>query len=222
MGLLSADESMLQVFKQIAEVEVADDGLEYLSGTVRVEPIRKTSLNAGVRVHMTVQLGQMRIPLQVDIGLGDSLVPAPVSCPFPPLLDGAVPEVLCYPRELVIAEKLEAIIKLSSENTRMKDFFDIWFLFTMFKIDSVLLAEAIQRTFHRRGTTVPVSRPLSFTPEFTQSTAKIVQWNAFLKKANLTAHAPELSKLGDEIWTFLEPVLQGPNRTWLDKKLPTA
>src|SRR5215468_7091269 len=79
----------------------------------------------GVRVTFMGYLENTRIPMQIDIGFGDVITPAPVEAVFPTLLDFPAPKLLAYPKESVIAEKFEAMVKLGIANSRMKDFYDL-------------------------------------------------------------------------------------------------
>jgi len=69
-----------------------------------------------------VQLGVARKKLQIDIGIGDMVYPEPVFREFPGLLDLPAPKILIYPKETIIAEKFEAIIRFNRLTSRMKDF----------------------------------------------------------------------------------------------------
>jgi hypothetical protein len=83
------------------------------------------------------------------------------------LLESSSPRMLTYPKETVVAEKLEAMVKLGIANTRMKDFYDLDVLAQTFPFDGKTLAEAVRNTFERRGTPLPAGgMPLAFTPEF--------------------------------------------------------
>ena len=64
--------------------------------------------------------------MQIDIGFGDVIVPLPKEIQYPALLNFPSPRLRAYPREAVVAEKLEALVKLGMANTRMKDFYDLW------------------------------------------------------------------------------------------------
>jgi Nucleotidyl transferase AbiEii toxin, Type IV TA system len=104
--------------------------------------------------------------VQIDIGFGDVVTPSPIETNFPTLLDGPAPKLFSYPRETVIAEKFEAMVKLGIANTRMKDFHDLRSLAALFSYESNVLTQAIQRTFERRKTPLPTSGPpLALTQE---------------------------------------------------------
>src|SRR5262249_51005556 len=131
------------------------------------------------------------------------------------------PRLRAYPREAVVAEKLEALVKLGMANTHMKDFYDLWRLSQSFDFDSMLLTEAIKSTFKRRGTEVPAGTPLALTDEFSRDTQKARQWQAFLKKSGLELDHATLQAVATDLARFLLPPLQAvstplPFRmTWL-------
>ena len=107
---------------------------------------------------------------------------------FPALLeDVAPPSLRAYPVYTVIAEKYEAIVSLGMTNTRLKDYFDLWFLATYAKTDEAILRQAIQATFARRRTEVPTVLPLGLSDAFAASSIKQQQWRAFLSKSKLIA-----------------------------------
>jgi len=124
-----------------------------------------------------------RLPAQIDIGFGDALTPNPVEADFPTLLESPALRLLSYPRETVIDEKFEAIVKLGIANTRMKDFHDLKTLSELFQFDSESLVTAIQRTFERYKTALPVDEPrIALTEEFYANVTKTARWNAFNSK----------------------------------------
>ena len=123
--------------------------------------------------------------VQIDMGLGDSVWPAPRSCEYPALLDFPPPKVLAYPREAVVAEKLEALVVLGDRNSRIKDFFDLHHLACHFEFDRQTLAEAVRRTFARRKTPIPVESPIGLTPAYWKNPSRPAQVRAFTRRAGL-------------------------------------
>jgi hypothetical protein len=103
--------------------------------------------------------------MQVDVGYGDAVTPAPESVRFPVLLeDLPQPTLRAYPVYTVVAEKYQAMVSLGIANTRMKDYFDLWILAQHAEIDRNVLTQAIAATFERRGTllaVVVISNPLA-------------------------------------------------------------
>jgi hypothetical protein len=149
----------------------------------------------------------VRIPLQIDVGLGDAIVPAPEELEFPTLLEFPAPKLNAYPNESVVAEKFEAIVKLGMANSRMKDIYDLWVLAQRFQFESASLAAAIQATFATRQTVLPISLPLAFQADFYEVPSKQTQWKAFLRKSGLNAES-SLEEMIRVIREFVMPVAE--------------
>ena len=141
--------------------------------------------------------------MQVDIGFGDVVTPEPDEVEFPALLDFPGPHLRAYPIYTVVAEKLEASVRLGEANTRMKDFFDLWFLSRKFLFEGELLKDAITRTFSRREMPLPVTVPVALTPEF--AALKAATWAVFLRRNALTP--VEMTATLDGIRAFAWPVM---------------
>ena len=175
-----------------------------------------------MRVTFLGYLERARIPMQIDIGFGDTITPPPIETSFPTILNGSAPSLLTYPKETVVAEKFEAMVKLGIANSRMKDFHDIRALSELFPFDGPVLAEAIVRTFERRKTALPAiaTPPRAFTSEFFEDESKQRQWGAFKTKNQLYIEAVPLKRVVSDIERFLMPVAIGVakmehwNKSW--------
>jgi hypothetical protein len=121
--------------------------------------------------------------MQVDVGFGDSLAAPPVEVEFPPLLGMAPPLLRAYRMETTVAEKFDALLSLGILNSRMKDYFDLWFLSKNFAFDGAPLAASIQSTCARRGHTIEPAAPVGLTEEFWNDDSRQAVWNAFWKKS---------------------------------------
>jgi len=170
---------------------------------IRIGRIRDEEAYEGVRVLLEARLGNVRIPLQVDVGLGDVIVQGPEELEFPTLLEFPAPKLHAYPKESVVAEKFEAVVKLGMANSRMKDFYDLSVLAQRFEFEKETLAAAIQASFETRRTPLPSSLPLALSADFHQSPNKQTQWEAFLKKSGLKA----ITSLEDTIRIIREFVM---------------
>lgn len=198
-------EEFAAVFREIAGMEMAEiDGLVLDVASVRVVDIRKEAGYPGVRVSMIATLDVARIPVQCDIGFGDAVTPAPSRQTYPTLLEMPAPVLAVYPLVTVVAEKLEAIVKLAGFNTRVKDYFDLWVLMRYENLDHAILPAAIRATFARRNTVIPVALPVGLAPNF--AFEKQVMWQAFLSRSKLSA--PPLAEVLDELRAKCWPVLQ--------------
>jgi hypothetical protein len=177
----------IAVFREICKIEV-EDGIVFDPDSVNAAEIRKEAGYGGVRVHLLAVLDAARISLQVDIGFGDAVTPAPEAVEYPVLIDDLpAPQLRAYPKYTVIAEKLHAICLLGMANTRMKDYFDLHMLLTDGHIDAGQMRDAVQATFGRRNFDMPDAMPAGLSDEFASDPTKQRQWAAFLKKSRLDA-----------------------------------
>ncbi len=200
-------QTLLDIFGEISQVAVEPDGLTFDSAILAVEPIREEQKYLGWRLRITSYLRTARIPMQIDIGFGDAVIPQPLEVEFPTLLPLAAPRLRAYAQETTIAEKLHAMVTLGMTNSRMKDFYDLWLLAATFSFESLTLAQAIQATFQRRGTAIPSTEPTAFTAEFAQHRDKHLHWQAFLRRNQLAA-PHDFAQVCRSVRGFLLPLLQ--------------
>lgn len=193
------------IFRDICRQPVEPDGLEFLPDTVRAVEIREAQEYQGVRALFEARLDNAVIPIQIDIGYGDAVTPAAEEITYPTVLDFAAPKLRAYPIYTVVAEKFQAMVWLGIANTRMKDFYDIWVIMQRFSFEGRILAEAIEATFARRNTPLPVEPPFALTHAFANDTAKQTQWNAFLRKNALSASNLALADIVTALHNFLMP-----------------
>jgi predicted nucleotidyltransferase component of viral defense system len=139
-----------EVFRELCKIPVDDDGLIFPAETVKAEKIKEEQDYEGIRVKFLARIENVRIPIQVDVGFADAVTPGLID--YPTLLDMAAPRIQAYPMNTVVAEKLEAIIRLGILNSRMKDFYDIWFLAGTFPFEAKVLGGVLRTTFERRKT----------------------------------------------------------------------
>ncbi|MCD4716224.1 MAG: nucleotidyl transferase AbiEii/AbiGii toxin family protein [Desulfobacterales bacterium] len=195
-----------QAIQKIGNIGV-NDGLVYSFSQMSDETMSPDSEYPGVRFKFACHLGRARIPMQIDIGFGDQVVPSPREIEFPTLLDMEPPVIFGYSLETVIAEKFEAALDLADLNSRMKDFYDIWALRQKFSFDGQLLQEAIIATCNRRKTAIQSDANI-FSTKFIERSDKNTQWAAFTKKG-MTKDAPgDFAKVMTDIRIFLLPVAQ--------------
>lgn len=199
-------ERLVALFRRIAAVPCAEDGVVFDIESVVSAPIREGLEYGGVRVTVRGRLASAALSVQVDIGFGDVVDPAPVNIELPTMLSLVAPRLRAYPREVVLAEKLQAMVNLGRENSRMKDFYDVWLLLQTVSFDE-RLDQAIGSTFARRRTPLPESMPDAFSDAFAADPSKLVQWTAFLRRS-MSAERPELPDVISAIRDGLWPVLQ--------------
>jgi hypothetical protein len=184
--------------RTICATTVEPDAVVFDADAVRIETIRAEDEYAGVRAILPTRCGTARLTLQVDMGLGDSVWPTPRLSAYPVLLDLPAPEVLVYPREAVVAEKLEAIVVLGDRNS--------------FEFDRATLAEAVRRTFERRRTPIPTEEPFGLTPAYWANPSRPTQVRAFARRAGLTAPDAPGGEFVQLLSTFLLPIFDDLRR----------
>lgn len=172
------------LFRELcAAVIEPEDGIRFQAETVRAEEIRKEANYGGIRVTLVGLLAGARCPVQVDVGFGDAVTPGPEPIEYPTLLpDLPAPRLRAYPRETVVAEKLQALVTLGIANSRMKDYFDLWVLASHADSDGETLTRAIRATFARRATPIPQGAPFGLSEAFALDARKQTQWRAFLAR----------------------------------------
>lgn len=216
-----AADAIREDLRAIAATPVQPDGVTFDGDRIRLEPTRAEDEYAGTRASLPARSGKARLTLQIDMGLGDAVWPAAQACTYPTLLDFPAPKVLAYPREAVVAEKLEAMVVLGDRNSRIKDFFDLHHLASHFEFDRVTLVEAARRTFERRRTPIPVEVPIGLTPLYWQNPSRPAQVRAFARRAHLAVPAKPEAALLRLLQAFLVPLFadmrsdRRPTGTWL-------
>ncbi|MFN0102627.1 MAG: nucleotidyl transferase AbiEii/AbiGii toxin family protein [Bryobacteraceae bacterium] len=201
-------EKMAGIVQEIAGLSFPDDGLQFEAGSVTAQSIREDNVHSGIRVRLTANLDKALIRLQVDVGFGDTVTPAAEFVELPRMLsDLPAAPLRAYPVYTVIAEKLEALVRLGAENSRLKDFFDLTVLLARFELDEEILCCAVARTFERRQTTIPTAEPIGLSDEF--AVDKAAQWIAFLKRNRLDGVAPfdeTIKSLRDRLMPLLKKI----------------
>ena len=130
ISIANKEKEIKEIFQEILSIKIEDEensgALIFESNKIICEPIIKDADYKGIRVHIICSLGAIKKNLQVDIGHGDIVYPQINYTTFPSLLDSELENIATYTLESVIAEKFEAMVKLSYSNSRMKDFYDIY------------------------------------------------------------------------------------------------
>jgi len=214
-------EEMESIVEDLCELEVdPEDGVVFLTNTIEGMRIREGQVYEGIRVNLKAVLGNQKFRIQLDVGFGDALIPEPEEISYPVLLDFPAPELRAYQRETTISEKFQNMVEMGVGNSRMKDFYDIWFLSKNYEFDGSKLRQAIRETFRRRKTAIPEETPLALSEEFVKDDRSQANWTAFLSEINLTAEELSLEDVGEQICSFIIPITKSIkneqvfNRNW--------
>lgn len=198
-----------RIFKEVCATESnSEDGLIFIQDSVSGEYIRSEHAYGGVRIRLTATLGDAKIPLQIDIGIGDIIVPKPEEIEYPSLLGMTTARIRAYHQETTIAEKFHAMVNLGIANSRMKDYYDIYYLTNEFSIDGKSLKSAIKATFQGRKTIFPQTIPLALSEDFYQNQDKQHQWYGFISKLGFYQTEISLEDVVNHLALFFKPVIR--------------
>ena len=189
----------------IAEILEVDTGNNFVTfKATKTEPIAIQRKYHGISTQITGRIKNVRVPFNVDIGVGDVIVPNAQRRNIQTQLDGyEKPEILTYSLESTIAEKFDAILQRLELTGRMKDFYDIYYLSRTFDFDGLKLQTAIQETLQNRGTAYEkdsFDRVLALADNEDMQT----KWRYFLRTLGNSPIA--FADVMEEIKLFLFPV----------------
>lgn len=195
-------QSIHDAVAEICLIKCTEDGVVFDAKSITTEMITEFREYHGIRVHLVAHLESVQQRIAIDFGFGDTIFPIPQSTPFPNILeDIPMVSLSTYPLESVIAEKFQCILDLAEDNTRMKDFFDIYKILTSHTVNEKDLAEAIQRTFRNRNTIVR-SNGILFNDGFGTNETMNQMWKTFLKKIKYPDHLEF-----NDVWNFIRDKL---------------
>jgi predicted nucleotidyltransferase component of viral defense system len=201
-----SSEKLHEVFRSLCEVNVEPDGLIFDPESMSIEEIRETEAYGGLRVKISAGLGRAQTTVRIDIGFGDAITPEAETILLRTLLDMPQPEIRAYPKETLIAEKLHTMVVHGIMNSRVRDYYDLWYMARTFPFNGILLSRAIKNTFERRSTEIPDGIPSGLSDEYIESHE--TSWLGFLNKSNLENADLHLKEVVDLLNIFLIPSLK--------------
>ena len=175
-------EKLREVISEIIEADTTNDFISFeIKG---VSPISVNKQYSGIHADIVARIKNTRTPFGIDFGIGDVIVPGAKKRKLPTQLDDfTAPTVNTYSIETTVAEKLDAILGLMEFSSRMKDYYDIYYLANKFDFNGKTLTEALKKTFanrHRFFTVEQFDQMLSFSADDTMQK----KWRSFCKKVN--------------------------------------
>lgn len=167
----------------LEEIIATPTGNDYITFEIKsISPIAIAKKYAGIGASLVARIKNTRTPFGIDFGVGDVIVPKQEKRQLPTQLnDFAAPTVNTYSLETTIAEKIDAILSLMEFSSRMKDYYDIYYLANKFDFDGTTLTEALKKTFENRGHTFTVEQ-FKQVMAFDDDEAMQKKWKAFCRK----------------------------------------
>lgn len=175
-----------EAFSEICSISYKEDGTVFDTDSIKTDAINENRVYKGIRLHVTAQLDTVRQKIAMDIGFGDVITPEPQELEYPLLLDGLpAVSIMAYSLETVVAEKFQAMIELSENNSRMKDFYDLYTLLYNNTLENYMLEKAIHATLKNRGTVYEENHPL-FSDDFPKNLRFQMLWKGCIRKIGKT------------------------------------
>jgi predicted nucleotidyltransferase component of viral defense system len=201
-NLANTLEAVSNAVKEMTALEL-NDGVVFDTSNFQAREIIESATYTGIRVELTARFEDAFETLQLDLSFGNAITPGPVELRFPSLLGDAPHSLLGYPLLTIIAEKLAASIEIGEGNTRLKDFYDLYWILEHETLNQTSLQQALERTFRSRGTPGDRRERLASLNRPETQTA----WTKFLRENPVTAPAA-FAEVLNTILNRLEPLLK--------------
>lgn len=183
--LPNTPEQLQPIIEEIIKTETDNDFVTFEFKSIA--PIAIAKKYAGIGASLVAKIKNTKTPINIDFGVGDVIVPKQERRSIPTQLDDFdSPTINTYSLETTIAEKLDAILDLMEFSSRMKDYYDIYYLSTHFEFDSDTLAEAMRKTFANRNHSFTMEQ-FNQVIAFGEDESMQKKWQAFAKKINVNA-----------------------------------
>ena len=184
----NSEDNIRSIMTEICQLECPEDGVTFDADSIQLEPIALEKKYPGLCVTINAHLDTIKQAVSLDIGFGDIITPEAMPLDYPTILSD-IPEanLMAYSLDTLIAEKFHAMVDRDEQNSRMKDFYDVYQLFSKKAVNTDLLEEAIVNTFRNRGTYYHEHLHL-FDKEFATNPNRNMRWKAFLRKIRTSEH----------------------------------
>ena len=192
-------EQLKAILEEIIAVETGNDFVVF--EVKDVAPIAVAKKYAGIGASVVARIKNTKTPFSIDFGIGDVIVPKQEKRKIPTQLsDFDAPTVNTYSVETTIAEKIDAILSLMEFSSRMKDYYDIYYIANKFNFDGMVLTEALKKTFANREHSFSVEQ-FEQVIGFADDDAMQKKWKAFVRK--IDAKTDDYSTVLNTIKAFL-------------------
>lgn len=185
-GIPMEEENIKKIIQEIIKIDV-EDGIVF--EFVKMEPIRDDDAYNNFRVHLRAVYGKVNNPMKIDITTGDKITPAAVEYAYKMMFDDKQIPVMAYTLETILAEKYETIIRRNIGNTRARDFYDLYVLYTTRKdeIRKGILKLAVEHTAQKRGSLGEIKDYKAICQEILEEDALNRLWNNYAKENGYAA-----------------------------------
>lgn len=176
-GINLDDTQLYEVLNEILSIDVNDNIKFYIKNS---KPIREDDDYGDLKYNLLAQYENLRVNLSIDIATGDLITPKEIEYDYKMMFEDRSLQIMTYNIETIIAEKFQTVISRGILNSRMKDYYDLYYLTTYKQYSKDILRQAIKNTFEKRNTNIEnVQKVISeiATSDFTENL-----WNEYRKK----------------------------------------
>ena len=197
-------ENIEKMIKSIIAIDINDGAL---ISFIEIGNIREEDQYGGFRAVLNVKVDTIRENFQIDIATGDPITPKPIVYKYHPILGESFVNVWSYNIETVIAEKLETILRRAEANSRIRDYYDLYLIYTKGWNDVKIndLRKAIDKTFEKRNYTGNIEEAIAILKD-----SEIIKnrWNLYKKKYEYANDIDyeEIMKCVEEIIKVIVPI----------------
>ena len=172
------ENSIKTMFEEIVSIPI-DDNITF--SFQEVGEIRKNDAYGGYRVSLTANFLPMKVPLKLDITTGDKITPKAVEYKYPMMFNDGTLEIFAYNLETILAEKLETVISRGDQNTRPRDFYDIFILSKLKgdQINCTILRQAVSETAQKRNSGMLMPQYQSILEQIVSSPVMQNHWTIY-------------------------------------------
>ena len=177
-GFELTNDVIRSIFEDICKIEVEDDVTFSVNRTTN---IRETEDYPGIRVYLTAYYPPLKVPMAVDVTTGDKITPREIEYTFRLLFDERSISIMAYNLETILAEKIETVLSRNIANTRARDFYDIYILYTLheFECNPQTLKNALEETAKKRGSLMVLGRYESIIADIRKNSGMMNFWSNY-------------------------------------------
>ena len=211
-----------QLKKALEEIIATPTGNDFMTFKITdIAPIALAKKYAGISASLVVRIKNTKTPFSIDFGVGDVIVPNQEKRRIPTQLDDfEAPTVNTYSLETTIAEKIDTILSLMEFSSRMKDYYDVYYLASKFDFEGAVLTEALRKTFENRGHAFTAEQ-FEQVMAFDEDEAMLKKWKAFCRK--IDTKTDDYSAVLRTIKGFMtKPILAAVHTTCFDEQWNAA
>ena len=174
---------ILDYINEISRININD---EVKFDVVSITEIREMDDYFGFRVSLIAGIGSMKIPLKIDITTGDKIIPSEISYEYPLMFENRSIKIKAYNLETILSEKIETIISRGTQNTRMRDFYDVYILLKLKSknIDYNILRLAIEETSQKRDSLNLLLKYKEIISNIENNNEMLVRWENYRNSFN--------------------------------------